>query len=127
MKLAPYEHAQTGPDGPAMQKTVDLPPQFVNKVVDVRGTMQRQSPTVQVEMRRSSRDVSDSIQRQSGGYQLYKGEQMPQVQSHRVKQNQNPSPESSEEERDTLNQAARAWKHRVSPGRDSKDHPSRLD
>ena len=34
---------------------------------------------------------------------------MPQMQFQRVKHKQNPSPESSEEERDTLTQAAKAW------------------
>ena len=34
---------------------------------------------------------------------------MPQEQFQRVKQNQNPSPESSEEEQNTLYQAARGW------------------
>ena len=72
---------------------------------DIPIEVQRQVP----EMRRISRDVSDSIQRQGGGLQLYSREQMPQVQFQSVKQNQNPSSESSEEERDTLNQAARAW------------------
>ena len=62
------------------QKTVELPQlQFINKVVEVRVTTQRRS-----------RDVSDSIQRQSGGHQLYKREQMPQVQSQSVKQKQIP-------------------------------------
>ena len=116
------------------QKTVELPQlQFINKVIEVRVTMQRRS-----------RDVSDSIQRQSGGHQLYKREQMPQVQSQSVKQKQIPvqrvqkkieipqlqlvqdtmrseirrmTLEKTFEERDTLNQAvvrivnetARAW------------------
>ena len=41
-------------------------------------------------MRRSSRDVSDSIQRQSDGLQLYSRKQMPQVQFQSVKQKQIP-------------------------------------
>ena len=47
--LAPHEHAQT----------VEFhQPQFINKIVDDRVTTQRQNPTVQVEMRRCSREVS---------------------------------------------------------------------
>ena len=42
------------------------------------------SPTVQVKMRRSSRDVSDSIQRQSGGFQLNNREQTTENRCHRV-------------------------------------------
>ena len=41
------------------------------------------------------------MQRQSGGLQLCSRQQMPQVQFQSVKQNQNPSPESSEEDRDS--------------------------
>ena len=48
------------------------------------------SPAVQVEMRRSSRYVSDSVQRQSGGFQLCNREQMPPVQFQSVTQRQIP-------------------------------------
>ena len=41
-------------------------------------------------MRRSSRDVSDSVQRQSGGFQLCNREQIPQVQFQSVTQKQIP-------------------------------------
>ena len=112
MKLVPHEHTQT------TQKTVEFPqPKFINKVVDDRVTTQRQKPTIQVEMRRSSRDASDSIQRQRGGLQLYSREQVPQVQVQSVKQTQNPSPESSEQDRDytvtacTRNDAIRNQTH----------------
>ena len=61
------------------------------------------NPTVQVEMTRSSQEVSDSIQKQSGGFNLSNkrtdtGEQMPQEQFQRVKQKQNPSAESLEQD-----------------------------
>ena len=58
------------------------------------------SPTVQVEMRRSSRDVSDSIQRQSGGFQLNNREQMPQGSVPKREAKANLRPESSEEDRE---------------------------
>ena len=54
-----------------------------------------------MEMRRSSREVSDSVQKQSGEFFWYNREQVLQEQLQRVKQNQNPSPESSEEDRDS--------------------------
>ena len=49
------------------------------------------------------------MQRQSGGLQLYNREQMPQKQFQRMKQKQISVPKRSEEEQDTLNQAARGW------------------
>ena len=95
------------------QKTVELPSRSAS--CDEAET----SPTVQVEMRRSSRDVSDSIQRQSGGFQLYNREQTTDaagaVPEREAKAN--PSPESSEEYRDftvtacTGNDAIRNQEH----------------
>ena len=64
MNLAPREHAQT----------VEFhQPQFINKVVD--GDDAETNLTVQVERRRSSREVSVSSQSQSGGFQLSNREQ----------------------------------------------------
>ena len=51
-------------------------------------------------MRRSSRDVSDSIQRQSGGFQLNNREQMPQGSVPEREAISNLRPESSEEDRE---------------------------
>ena len=86
MKLAPHEHAQT----------VEFPqPQFITTVVDDRVTDAETSPTVQAEMKRSSREVSDSNQRQSGGFHL----------SNREQTTEN----GCRSERGTLNQAARTW------------------
>ena len=76
-------------------------PQFITTVVDDRVTMQRQVP--QCKWRGDETvDISlNSVQRQNGGYQLYNREQMPQEQFQRLKQKQNPSPQSSEENRDS--------------------------
>ena len=82
-------HAQTGPDGPADAED--------SRVARVRrqGCWRSRdgaetSPAVSVEMRRSSREVPDSVQRQSGGFQLCNREQMPQVQFQSVTQRQIP-------------------------------------
>ena len=128
--------------------------------------VQKQVP-VQVKMRRNSRDVSDSVQRQNGGFQLYNREQttenqMPQVQFQNVKQKQIPvqivqkkigipqvqlvqetmrsenrahdagkdfrRARSSQSGRCQERQrCSQSLKHRVSPVRDSRYLPSRLD
>ena len=80
MKLAPHEHTQT---------VEFFQPQFSNKVVDDRVTTQIQSPTVQVEMRQSSGEVSDSTQRQKWWIPVVQQRtdnrgQMPQMQFQRV-------------------------------------------
>ena len=71
MNLAPHEHTQT------TQKTVEKSqPQSINKAYD-RVKTQRQIP-VQVEMTRSSQEVSDSIQEQSGRPELSNRERTPE-------------------------------------------------
>ena len=84
MKLAPHEHAQTGPDGPADAEYRWVTPAAVHqqgcwRVRDGAET----SPPVQVEKRGNSRDVSVLVQRQSCGFQLYNREQTAENRCHR--------------------------------------------
>ena len=75
--------------------------QFINKVDEDHVKVQRQVPQSRWRGDETVDISQNSVQRQNGGYQLCNGEQMPQEQFHRVKQNQNPSPESSEKDRDS--------------------------
>ena len=116
IKLAPHEHAQIGPENDA-QDSEKSQLQFINKVGDDRVKLQRQVPQSK---RRGDEAVEisrNSVQRQNRGFQLSNREQMPQEQFQRVKQNQNPSPESSQEDREstvtahTRNEAIRNQTH----------------
>ena len=63
--------------------------------------MQRQVPQSKRRRDESVKISQKSVQRQNGRFQSSNREQMPQVQFQRVKQNQNPSRESSLEDRES--------------------------
>ena len=91
MGLTPHEHART------TQKTAEFrQPQLINKVVDDRVTTQRQVPQSQWRFDSETRWWIQVVQQRTDT-----GEQMPQMQFQSVKQTQNPSPERSEEDRDS--------------------------
>ena len=94
MKLAPHEHTQT---------VEFLQPQFINKVVDDRVTTQIQSHSSSEDEAKQSRSLRfDSETKVVDSSCPTENRQQRTDAADAV-------PQSSKEERDTLNQAARAW------------------
>ena len=112
MKLAPHEHTQT---------VEFLQPQFINKVVDDRVTTQIQSHSSSEDEAKQSRSLRfDSETKVVDSSCPTENRQQRTDAADAV-------PQSSKEERDTLNQGRQSLEHRMSSVRGQRDHLSRLD